>query len=347
MHLPVRLLLLGSFLLCSGALARADAGEGPAAPPAAQPNAGGTIDVSTSMPVKDHHLPKLAFDGSASTYFLTRGGVKAGDDLTVALPADLHVIGISVSTGTPDHQYQLAHGELALSHDGAAFQTAVPFTDGHATVSSIEGSVRALRILVTEADSSPLAINEITLAGVARLPPIRFRTRFLVDYHDAPEAKPFAETCKSLCEEWYPTFTDMFDTPEAPPQRSVVRLLFDLNKGVAYATTAGDGISEIHVSKLWAVQHPDDTALIIHESFHIVQGYSGVSGHDHLGWLTEGLADYVRNRLFMPVEIKPDPNKAKYTDAYKTTAAFLMWLEDHKKKGICFKLNAAMRIPNS
>jgi hypothetical protein len=109
----------------------------------------------------------------------------------------------------------------------------------------------------------------------------------------------------------------------------------------------GDGISEIHVSKLWAVQHPDDTALIIHESFHIVQGYSGVAGHDNLGWLTEGLADYVRNRLFKPVEIRPDPNKAKYTDSYQTTAAFLMWLEDHKKKGICFKLNAAMRIPNS
>jgi hypothetical protein len=254
---------------------------------------------------------------------------------------------VTIHTGTPEHKNQLGHGTLELSKDGTTFTAAAEFANGSASATAPAGSFRAFRVTITDADPTPLAINEITVAGVKDLPPIRFRTRFITDYQQAPEAKPFADTCTSLCEEWYPRFSDMFDSPEAPPQRSVVRLFFDLNKGVAYATTAGDGISEIHVSKIWAVEHPDDTALIIHESFHIVQGYNGVAGHNNLGWLTEGLADYVRNRLFKPRVIRPDPNKAKYTDSYQTTAAFLMWLEDAKKQGICLKLNAAMRIPNS
>lgn len=306
-----------------------------------------TLDVSTSMAVRDHHLPKYAFDGTSDTYFLTHDGVKMGDDFTVVLPSSLQATGLTIRTGTPDHKNQLAHGVLEISQDGTTFSAAAPFAGGTATVTAPAGSLHAFRVVVGEADASPLAINEITIAGAPTVLPVRFRTRFLTDYQQAPEAKAFAETCKSLCEEWYPRFSDQFDTPEAPPQRSVVRLIFDLNKGVAYAATAGDGISEIHVSKIWAVEHPDDTALIIHESFHIVQGYSGVAGHNNLGWLTEGLADYVRNRLFKRVVIRPDPNKAKYTDSYQTTAAFLMWLEDAKKQGICFKLNAAMRISNS
>jgi len=331
--------------LISGLLlwSKSPASAGESAPAPATP----TIDVSTSMAVRDHHLPKCAFDSTGQTYFLTHDGVKVGDDFTVLLPPGLPVTGVTVCTGISDHTHQVTHGALEVSSDGTTFTPAAPFSGGTASTTAPTGSIRAFRLIVSEADPSALAIAKITLAGVSTLPPVRFRTRFVTDYQQAPEAKAFAETCKALCEEWYPTFSDLFDTPEAPPQRSVVRLFFDLNKGVAYATTAGDGISEIHVSKIWAVEHPDDTALIIHESFHIVQGYSGVAGHNNLGWLTEGLADYVRNRLFKPREIRPDPNKAKYTDSYQTTAAFLMWLEDHKKKGICLKLNAAMRIPNS
>ena len=197
-----------------------------------------------------------------------------------------------------------------------------------------------------EGASQPLAISEITLAGVGAQPPLRFATRFQYDYQDAPEVSGFAVASKALLEEWYPRFSDQFDTPEAQPQRAVVRVTFELKEGVAYTTTGRDGVPEIHVCKDYVVHHPDDTGLMIHECFHIVQGYTA-RGHDHLGWLTEGLADYARNRLFRPVVIRPNPDKAKYTDAYTTTAAFLMWLEDHKKKGICFTLNAAMRIPDS
>jgi hypothetical protein len=312
--------------------------------PAGESAATPTIDVSTSIPVKDHNLPKLAFDHKAETCFLSKGAVKAGDDVTVVMPAGTSGTLVTVYTGTPDHQGVLAHGVLETSSDGTVFAKAADFTGGTATAA---GAFGAFRIVVGEADGSPLAISEITIACAGSLPPVRFRTRFEVDYRQAPEDQAFAETCKRLLDDWYPRLSDQFDTPEAQPQRSVVRVLFDLDQGVAHATTGPDGISEIHVCKSYAAKHPDDTALIIHEVFHIVQGYNGVGGHSHLGWLTEGLADYVRNRLFKPVVIRPDPDKAKYTDAYTTTAAFLMWIEDRKKKGVCFKLNAAMRIPDS
>jgi hypothetical protein len=306
-----------------------------------------TIDVSTSIPVKGHNLPQLAFDGKAETCFWSKGAVKAGDDVTVRLPTGTVASSVTVRTGTPDHQGLLAHGTLETSSDGTAFSKAADFSDGSASVSVSAPTIRAFRIVVGQADGAPLAIAEIAIGGAGTLPPVRFFTRFEVDFHQAPEDQAFAESCKRLLDDWYPRLSDQFDTPEAQPQRSVVRILFDLDKGVAHATTGSDGISEIHVCKSYAAKHPDDTALIIHEVFHIVQGYNGVGGHGNLGWITEGLADYVRNRLFKPVVIRPDPDRSKYTDAYTTTAAFLMWIEDRKKKGVCFKLNAAMRIPDS
>ncbi len=326
-------------LLALGALPACRAGEAAAPIP--------TIDVSTSIPVKDHNLPKLAFAGKADSWFLSKGAVKAGDDFTVTLPAGMAALAITVATGTPEHQFRLAHGILETSVDGTAFSKAADFADGSAHAVAAPTGLRAFRLVVGEADGSPLAISAISISCAGALPPVRFLTRFQLDYHQAPEVQAFAETCKRLLDEWYPRLSDQFDTPEAQPQRSVVRVLFDLDKGVAHATTGPDGIAEIHVCKSYAASHPDDTALIIHEVFHIVQGYNGVGGHGNLGWLTEGLADYVRNRLFKPVVIRPNPDKAKYTDAYTTTAAFLMWIEDKKKKGICFKLNAAMRIPDS
>lgn len=332
---PVRVLIA----LALGALLACHAGDSAASVP--------TIDVSTSIPVKDHNLPQLAFSGKPDSWFLSKGAVKAGDDFTVVLPAGTDARAIIVNTGTPDHQGRLAHGTLETSVDGTSFSKAADFKDGAASALAAPTPFRAFRILVGEADGSPLAISTISIVCAGPLPPVRFLTRFQVDYHQAPEDQAFAETCKRLLDEWYPRLSDQFDTPEAQPQRSVVRILFDLDKGVAHATTGPDGISEIHVCKSYAAQHPDDTALIIHEVFHIVQGYNGVGGHGNLGWLTEGLADYVRNRLFKPVVIRPNPDKAKYTDAYTTTAAFLMWIEDRKKKGVCFKLNAAMRIPDS
>jgi hypothetical protein len=79
--------------------------------------------------------------------------------------------------------------------------------------------------------------------------------------------------------------------------------------------------------------------MVIHELSHVVQSYPrGV------GWITEGIADYVR---YFKYEPKPAPPKvgakASYKDGYKTSATFLSWLEKSKDKDIISKLNLALR----
>ena len=81
---------------------------------------------------------------------------------------------------------------------------------------------------------------------------------------------------------------------------------------------------------------------MIHELCHVVQAY----GHKKVpGWVTEGIADYVRWFKFEPAERRPHPNPdtAKYTDGYQTTAAFFDWIVRTKNKSFVQRLNAAAR----
>src|SRR5437867_9499159 len=92
-------------------------------------------------------------------------------------------------------------------------------------------------------------------------------------------------------------------------------------RGIAYASGG-----EIHISAAWVRSHPNDFGMVVHELTHLVQRYPRNPGP---GWLVEGIADYVRLHDFEPLLPRPriDFTKAKYTDSYKTTAGFLIWLE--------------------
>lgn len=121
----------------------------------------------------------------------------------------------------------------------------------------------------------------------------------------------------------YPKLVERFGHPKKPAPRHV-RLV--MKKGLdipAYCTG-----SEVTVSVDWLRDHPDDVALFTHELTHAVQAYpDGVPG-----WFTEGLADYAR-QVYGPAKQPgwslPDRLTArhKYTDAYRVTARFLVWLE--------------------
>jgi len=97
-------------------------------------------------------------------------------------------------------------------------------------------------------------------------------------------------------------------------------------KGVA--STSGNRIT---ISAEWVTKKAtNDYGMVIHELTHIVQDYKGRG----LGWLTEGIADYIRHRHFEPGAWKPfiNPDKDSYKQGYKSAAAFLMWLEATKDK---------------
>ena len=77
---------------------------------------------------------------------------------------------------------------------------------------------------------------------------------------------------------------------------------------------------------------------------HIVQDYR----HANPGWLTEGIADYVRyvygvNNVKSRWTLPDYRSTQNYENAYRVTARFLLWVEKTKNKRIVDRLDAALR----
>jgi hypothetical protein len=111
-----------------------------------------------------------------------------------------------------------------------------------------------------------------------------------------------------------------------------------------YSGVAETGNGVARFNPRWLKEHPEDIDVVTHEVMHIVQDYR----HEGPGWLTEGIADYVRyvygvnNKKGMWVlpDYRPGQN---YTNAYRVTARFLLWVEKHKNSRLVDKMDAAMR----
>ena len=156
-----------------------------------------------------------------------------------------------------------------------------------------------------------------------------------IDTSKAPECEAFAAKSKALVEEWYPKINEILFDKNHPLPTSEVTLIFLPMKGVA---NTSNGV--IRISAEWVTKKaPNDYGMVAHELTHIVQDYKGKGD----GWLTEGIADYVRDRHYEPGvrHQRIDPDKSSYKQAYGTAATFLIWLEEHKDKEIVHKLNLA------
>jgi hypothetical protein len=113
----------------------------------------------------------------------------------------------------------------------------------------------------------------------------------------------------------------------------------------AYHGVAATDNGRVVFSPAYMTKHPNDIDVVTHEVMHIVQDYSDSNGP---GWLTEGIADYVRNEHGVANEAanwrlpayKPSQN---YDNAYRVTASFLLWVETKVKKGSVKKLDSIMR----
>ena len=161
-------------------------------------------------------------------------------------------------------------------------------------------------------------------------------TAAFVDTNDAPDLKGWGNKAGTLCVEWFPKIAALLpsDGFVAPKE---VTLYFDPKmKGVAHALSG-----KITISAAFVRAHRDDWGMVVHELTHVVQSYPPGGP----GWLVEGIADYIRIVHFEPQAPRPklDPAKASYKDAYKTTAMFLEWIEQHHTAGVVVKMNAALR----
>jgi hypothetical protein len=112
----------------------------------------------------------------------------------------------------------------------------------------------------------------------------------------------------------------------------------------AYDGVAATANATETYSASYLLGNPKDTDTVTHESMHIVQDY----GQQNIpGWLVEGIADYARYRYGVNNAAAgwslPDYQAGQnYTDSYRITARFLVWVEQHHG-GTVQGLDAALR----
>jgi hypothetical protein len=121
--------------------------------------------------------------------------------------------------------------------------------------------------------------------------------------------------------------------------RKVTFLVDSSYKGVA---ATSNGIVRYNPS--WLEKHPEDIDVVTHELMHIVQSYP--RGGE--GWLTEGIADYVRFKFGVNNEkgnwsLPAFKETQSYTNSYRITARFLVWIEKNVRKTLVNEMDEACR----
>lgn len=114
--------------------------------------------------------------------------------------------------------------------------------------------------------------------------------------------------------------------------------------------TAYDGVAYAHQRKItisseWLKNKPEDIDVITHEAMHIIQSYPRNSGP---GWLTEGVADYARylygvNNNGAGWSLPEYSSENHYTQSYRVTARFLLWITRHYQENLVVKLDEHLR----
>lgn len=110
--------------------------------------------------------------------------------------------------------------------------------------------------------------------------------------------------------------------------------------GVAYAQNG-----RVTVSSQWLHKKPEDLDLMTHEIMHIIQSYPNNAGP---GWLTEGIADFVRykygvDNVAAGWSLPNLLNDHSYKSSYRITARFLVWVSQNHDKKIVYKLDKKLR----
>ena len=158
------------------------------------------------------------------------------------------------------------------------------------------------------------------------------------DLSEAPGARDWAFAAKELAERWYPIIAERLH-----PNLSLtpVSYKFVFKKAAGKPGVTWPGAHRMEISADWIEKHPDDWGMVIHELTHTLQGYNLKKTKD-VGWLTEGLADYIRDFEFEPEKpLPPFPNKT-YRDGYRTAAMFLNWVAQTYDARLIEKLQARL-----
>ncbi len=148
------------------------------------------------------------------------------------------------------------------------------------------------------------------------------------------------ETEKHMTEVFFKVYPEEAKKYNPDTKKKVIIVIDPGYTGVA--ATAGE---VVRVNPQWMHDHPEDVDVVTHEVMHIVQAYRGGAGP---GWITEGIADFVRNELGVNNKeakwsLTPFNSNQSYTNAYRITARFFVWIEKKYDNSFVRELNAAMR----
>ena len=167
--------------------------------------------------------------------------------------------------------------------------------------------------------------------------------RLAVDYTLAPELEAWIkENVLPVCTNEYSKVCQVLGVKPVGQRILCMRLKTDMG-GVP--ASAGGGT--INLNAQWAGKNRHEAiGAVIHEVAHIVQSYPGGAP----GWLTEGIADYVRWFLYEPqtkgAELtRRNIDKARYDSSYRISANFIDWvIRTYDTEGkLLIKLNTALR----
>ncbi|TDW96215.1 basic secretory protein-like protein [Dinghuibacter silviterrae] len=125
--------------------------------------------------------------------------------------------------------------------------------------------------------------------------------------------------------------------------QTLTRVTFVVDPSYNGVAETGGGVTRFNPQ--WFKKHPGDVDVVTHEVMHIVQAYPNGAGP---GWITEGIADYVRYTLGVDNaganwHLPDYAPQQSYRNAYRVTARFFAWLEAHGYAGVIKKLDGIMR----
>lgn len=134
----------------------------------------------------------------------------------------------------------------------------------------------------------------------------------------------------------YPRLVNDFN-PDA--QKEVAFRMEPSYDGVAYVFNGFATYGAAYMSN-----NPNDVDVVTHEVMHLVQSYAGGAP----GWLSEGIADYVRYHYGLHNDragwsLPAYQSGQHYTDAYRVTARFLVWVEQRYDVDLVKTLDGLLR----
>jgi hypothetical protein len=188
----------------------------------------------------------------------------------------------------------------------------------------------------------PLVLLAAALsAGAAQAAETRVYERdgFILDFRDESGTTDQA-TADRMVETFFAVYPRLAADFNPQASRRVTFIMDPKMDGIA-----GAGGDVVMYSTRYFQQHPGDTDVVTHEAMHVVQAYGD---QPVPGWLTEGIADYVRNRYGVDNaaggwslgDYSPDQ---KLEGGYRGAGRFLTWLEAHGHAGVVRDLDAHAR----